>query len=78
MELTLNEQPNTALDDLFLAIAMRHFPSVETLNTRHSDELDFHDVAIGAIRDAIAAAYAAGRRDAERNDATAGRDRDDD
>jgi hypothetical protein len=39
----------------------RHFPSIETLKTRNSDGLDFHDVAVWSIRDALAAAYAAGQ-----------------
>ena len=33
---------------------------IETLKTRHSDDLDFHDLAVWKIRDALAAAYEAG------------------
>jgi hypothetical protein len=45
---------------LLLEIAARHFHSIETLETQNSDRLDFHDVAVWAIRAALEAAYAAG------------------
>ncbi|WP_299363384.1 hypothetical protein [uncultured Paracoccus sp.] len=51
----------TAPDALILEIAQRHF-FLETLETRNSDRLDFHDVAVWAIRDALEEAYEAGRR----------------
>ena len=38
---------------LLLEITLRHFPNIETLETRNSDGLDFHDVAIWAIRSAL-------------------------
>jgi hypothetical protein len=44
---------------LLLEIATKHFHSIETLETRNSDRLDFHDVAVWAIRSALEAAYAA-------------------
>ena len=34
---------------------------LETLETRHSDGLDFHDVAVWQIKQALRAAYEAGR-----------------
>ncbi len=43
-----------------LEIAARHFHSIETLETQTSDRLDFHDVAVCAIRAALEAACAAG------------------
>jgi hypothetical protein len=46
---------------LILEIARRRF-FLETLETRNSDSLDFHDVAIWAIRDALTEAFEAGRR----------------
>ena len=49
-----------APDALILDIATRHF-FVETLDTRNSDRLDFHDVAVWAMRAALEAAYEAGR-----------------
>jgi hypothetical protein len=46
---------------LLLEIATRHFHSIETLETQNSDRLDFHDVAVWAMRAALEAAYEAGR-----------------
>lgn len=45
---------------LLLEIATRHFHTIETLETRNCDRLDFHDVAVWAIRAALNEAYAAG------------------
>lgn len=49
-----------APEALLLEIAAKHF-FLETLETRRSDSLDFHDVAIWAIRAALEDAYEAGR-----------------
>ena len=49
-----------APDALILDIATTHF-FVETLDTQNSDRLDFHDVAVWAMRAALEAAYEAGR-----------------
>ena len=48
-------------DALILEIAQRRF-FLETLETRNRDRLDFHDVAVWAIRDALEEAFEAGRR----------------
>jgi hypothetical protein len=53
--------PNAARDALLLDIAQRHL-FLETLETRNRDRLDFHDVAVWAIRDALEEAFEAGRR----------------
>ena len=45
---------------LLLETATKHFHTIETLETRNSDRLDFHDVAVWAIRAALEDAYAAG------------------
>ena len=45
---------------LLLEIAAKHF-CLETLETRNSDGLDFHDVAVWSIRAALKAAFAAGQ-----------------
>ena len=50
-----------APDALILEIATRHF-FVETLETRNSDQLDFHDVAVWAMRAALEDASETGRR----------------
>lgn len=56
--------PNAARDAQLMEIAERHL-FLETLETRNSDSLDFHDVAVWAIRSALEAAFEAGRRAAE-------------
>ena len=45
---------------LLLEIAATHF-HIGTLETRNSDGLDFHDVAVWSIRAALEAAFAAGQ-----------------
>ena len=45
---------------LLLEIATKHFHTIQTLETQNSDRLDFHDVAVWAIRSALEAAFAAG------------------
>ena len=42
-------------------IAKKHL-RIETLETRNSDSLDFHDTAVWALRAALEAAYEAGRK----------------
>jgi hypothetical protein len=49
-----------APEALLTELAQRHL-GIETLATRNSDSLDFHDVAVWAIRDALEAAWQAGR-----------------
>ena len=51
---------NAARDSLLMEIAERHL-FLETLETRNSDSLDFHDTAVWAIRSALEAAFEAGR-----------------
>ena len=52
--------PNAQRDALILEIAQRQF-CIETLETRNWDRLDFHDVAVWAIRAALEEAFEAGR-----------------
>ncbi len=47
------------LDQLLTDIAKKHL-SLETLETRNSDGLDFHDVAVWSLKDALQEAYEAG------------------
>lgn len=56
-----NPRPDAARDALLLEIAERHL-FLETLETWNWDRLDFHDVAVWAIRSALEAAFEAGRR----------------
>lgn len=48
-------------EDIFTQIAQHHL-NIETLETRKSDGLDFHDVAVWSIKDALEAAFEAGRK----------------
>ncbi len=50
---------NKDLNKLLAQIAKEHL-FIETLETQHSDRLDFHDVAVWCIKSALEAAYAAG------------------
>ncbi|MDD5470419.1 MAG: hypothetical protein PHP05_00685 [Sideroxydans sp.] len=49
----------STIDQIFALIAEKHL-YIETLETRNSDSLDFHDVAVWAVRDALEAAFKAG------------------
>ena len=51
---------NAPSEALLLEIAAKHLHSIETLETQNSDRLDFHDVAVWAIRATLNEAYAAG------------------
>ena len=57
MTAALAKAPSEAL---LLEIAAKHL-HIETLETRNSDSLDFHDVAVWSIRAALEAAFAAGQ-----------------
>lgn len=52
---------NTALtlDALLTQIAQEHL-FIDTLETRKSDSLDFHDVSVWGVKEALIAAYQAG------------------
>lgn len=47
------------IDELLLEIAKKHF-FLDTLETRNSDSMDFHDVPVWSIKSAIEEAYQAG------------------
>ena len=53
--------PTDQRDVQLLEIAQRQF-RIETLETQNWDRLDFHDVAVWAIRTALEEAFEAGRR----------------
>ncbi len=48
--------------DEILGIIANDLLDVETLDTRHSDALDFHEVAVWQLRKALRAAFEAGTR----------------
>ncbi len=47
------------IDQIFALIAQKHL-FIETLETRNSDSLDFHDVSVWGVRSALEAAFKAG------------------
>lgn len=46
--------------DATIAAIARETLFIKTLETRKSDRLDFHDVAVWSVREALEKAYAAG------------------
>ena len=56
----MSMQTNKTLETQLAQIALDHL-FIETLETRHSDRLDFHEVSVWAIKSALMAAYEAGR-----------------
>jgi hypothetical protein len=78
MRLSIDRQPTTeehhmanpkssaalSPDEIVLmieSIAQDHL-FIETLETRHSDRLDFHDVSVWGVKEALQAAFDAGMR----------------
>ena len=59
--ITMTHTAKTArqLDQLLAQIALDHL-FIETLATRNSDSLDFHDVSVWGVKSALMAAYQAG------------------
>lgn len=57
-----NAQPNTR--DTTLAAIAAEALNIPTLDTRRSDRLDFHEVAVWSLREAFERAYEAGRKHA--------------
>ena len=47
------------VDSILTLIAKKHL-GIDTLETRKSDRLDFHDVSVWCLRDALEAAFKAG------------------
>ncbi|MGZ2749936.1 DUF6900 domain-containing protein [Burkholderia stagnalis] len=48
--------------DALLETIAREYLLIETLTEQKSDRLDFHSVAVWNVRDALTAAYEAGRK----------------
>jgi hypothetical protein len=57
-------QVTQAPETLLERIALDHL-FIETLETRHSDRLDFHEVSVWGVKSALMAAYEAGRQAAK-------------
>ena len=62
MDMATNRTANQTLE----AIARKHL-RIETLETRKSDSLDFHEVAVWSVAAALEAAYQAGFAAAKEN-----------
>jgi hypothetical protein len=56
---TIGTRAMNHLDTRLTRIAQQHL-RIETLESRHRDSLDFHEVSVLELRDALEAAYRAG------------------
>lgn len=54
-------KPPSSTEQQLQKIALDHL-FIETLETRNSDRLDFHDVSVWGIKSALEAAFEAGRK----------------
>ena len=57
----MTEQAEKDIDRQLQQIALDHL-FIDTLETRNSDRLDFHEVSAWAVKSALMAAYQAGRQ----------------
>ncbi|MBU2763801.1 DUF6900 domain-containing protein [Acidithiobacillus caldus] len=57
----MTEQAEKDIDRQLQQIALDHL-FIDTLETRNSDRLDFHEVSVWAVKSALVAAYQAGRQ----------------
>ncbi|CAE6714911.1 DUF6900 domain-containing protein [Candidatus Nitrotoga fabula] len=62
-------QTRQTTDQIIEMIAKKHF-DIQTLDTRYSDRLDFHDVAVWEVKAALQAAFEAGRQVAREGEAS--------
>lgn len=53
------EASQQQIEQLLTEIAQKHL-NLETLETRNSDSLDFHDVSVWSLKEALQEAYEAG------------------
>ena len=57
----MTKKTDKALENLFQQIALDHL-FIDTLETRNSDRLDFHEVSVWGVKSALMAAYEAGQQ----------------
>ncbi|MBU9314539.1 hypothetical protein LWS69_03380 [Bordetella hinzii] len=57
----MTEQAEKDIDRQLQQIALDHL-FIDTLETRNSDRLDFHEVSVWPVKSALMAAYQAGRQ----------------
>ena len=60
----MTKQAAQTLDQQLQQIALDHL-FIETLETRNSDRMDFHEVSVWGVKSALMAAYEAGRQAAK-------------
>ena len=60
----MTTQAAQTLDQQMQQIALDHL-FIETLETRNSDRMDFHEVSVWGVKSALMAAYEAGRQAAK-------------
>ena len=60
----MTKQAAQTIDQQMQQIALDHL-FIETLETRHSDRMDFHEVSVWGVKSALMAAYEAGRQAAQ-------------
>ncbi len=60
----MTKQAAQTLDQQMQQIALDHL-FIETLETRHSDRMDFHEVSVWGVKSALMAAYEAGQQAAK-------------
>jgi hypothetical protein len=61
----LNENVEPESNDKLFANIAKKYLHIDTLKNQNSDELDFHDVAVWSIKNALQAAYDAGKKSME-------------
>ena len=62
----MTKQAAQTLDQQMQQIALDHL-FIETLETRNSDRMDFHEVSVWGVKSALIAAYEAGRQAAKQD-----------
>ena len=62
----MTKQAAQTLDKQMQQIALDHL-FIETLETRNSDRMDFHEVSVWGVKSALMAAYEAGRQAAKQD-----------
>jgi len=62
----MTKQADKPLDQQLQQIALDHL-FIDTLETRNSDRLDFHEVSVWAVKSALMAAYQAGQAATQRS-----------
>lgn len=60
----MTKKTDKAMENLLQQIALDHL-FIDTLETRNSDRLDFHEVSVWGVKSALIAAYEAGQQAAK-------------